>query len=89
MVAGYQGTITSTFRHLIMEFLTYLFLDKQLAPGMVAGYQAAITSTFRHLGHLDVGHKAAMPRLPSSLKRAPADPGFSSVGPLPGPHGLH
>ena len=51
------------------EFLTYLFRDKQLAPGTVAGYRAAIASAFKHTGLPDVGHDPALIALLASFSR--------------------
>ena len=54
---------------LIGEFLTYLFLDKQLVPGTVAGYRSAILFPFKHTDLPDVGHDPALTALLASLSR--------------------
>ena len=54
---------------MIIEFLTFLFLDKQLALGTVAGYPAAITSAFKHTGLPNVGHNPALTALLASFSR--------------------
>ena len=61
---------------LIAEFLTYLFWDKQLAPGTKAGYRAAIASAFKHTGLPDVGHDPALTAVLASSRKRPRRPRF-------------
>ena len=50
-------------------FLSYLFCDKQLAPGKVPSFQTAIAYAFKHTGLSDVGHNPALTALLTSFLR--------------------